>query len=244
MMVDQPSVPTSNVRPGLVAAALLLCVYGTLALTVDFPHAAFGFKSDEATYYMMAYSLTEDGDLAYRKEDLARVWREFPTGPAGVFLKKGRTLSGAPDPDPTRLFFGKSFIYPACAAPFVKVFGTNGFLVLHSILLALVVFCGYLFLSARSGPFVSAVLATGFVMASVVPVYFVWLMPEVFNFSLAFLAYFCWLYKEVGRSEQTPRRLKWLFGGRSDLVTAVLLGIATFSKITNAFLFLPIVGWQ
>ena len=57
MMVDQPAVPTSNVRPGLVAAALLLCVYGALALTVDFPRAAFAFKSDEATYYMMAYSL-------------------------------------------------------------------------------------------------------------------------------------------------------------------------------------------
>ena len=38
-----------SLRPGLIAAALLLCVYGTLALTVDFPRAAYGFKSDEAT---------------------------------------------------------------------------------------------------------------------------------------------------------------------------------------------------
>jgi hypothetical protein len=33
-----------------------------------------------------------DGDLEYRRADLVRVWREFPSGPAGVFLKPGRTV--------------------------------------------------------------------------------------------------------------------------------------------------------
>jgi hypothetical protein len=233
-----------SLRPGLIAAAVFLCVYGGLALTVDFPRAALGFKSDEATYYMMAYSLAEDGDLAYRKEDLTRVWREFPSGPTGVFLKKGRTIKGAVDPDPNRLYYGKSFIYPLVAAPFVKVFGTNGFLVLHALLLPLVLLCGYLFLHARSGPLASALLASGFVMASVVPVYFVWLMPEVFNFSLVFLAYFCWLYKEVARPEQSPRGTLWLFRGSSDLAASLLLGVATFSKVTNALLFAPLVLWH
>ena len=232
-----------NVRPGLIAAALFLCIYGALALTVDFPHAGLGFKSDEATYYMMAYSLTEDGDLTYTRKDLERVWREFPSGPTGVFLKKGRTLEGTPDPDPNRLYYGKSFIYPLVAAPFVKVFGTNGFLVLHALLLPLVIFCGYMFLHARAGAAVSAVLATGFVMASVVPVYFVWLMPEVFNFSLVFLAYFCWLYKEVASPDRSPERMQWLFTPRSDVVAAALLGIATFSKVTNALLFAPMLLW-
>ena len=244
MIVDQPPIHTVNLRPGLVAAALFLCVYGTLAFTVDFPRAALGFKSDEATYYMMAYSLTEDGDLTYTKDDLVRVWREFPSGPSGVFLKKGRTLQGAPDPNPNRLYYAKSFIYPLFAAPLVKVFGTNGFLVLHAALLAMVILCGYLFVHARSPSQVAVVLATGFVMASVVPVYFVWLMPEVFNFSLTFLAYFCWLYKEVARPEQALRGTKWLFCGRSDVIAAVLLGIATFSKVTNALLFAPILLWQ
>jgi hypothetical protein len=233
-----------NLRPGLIAAGLFLCVYGALALTVDVPHAAFGFKSDEATYYMMAYSLADDGDLAYTRQDLERVWREFPSGPTGVFLKKGKTLKGGPDPDPNRLYYGKSFIYPLVAAPFVKVLGTNGFLVLHALLLPLVIFAGYMFLHARAPAVTSAVLASGFVMASVVPVYFVWLMPEVFNFSLVFLAYFCWLYKEVAVPAQTPRRMQWLFSTRSDVIAAVLLAIATFSKVTNAALFAPILLWQ
>ena len=230
--------------PGLLLAAVFLCVYGGLALTVDFPKAAFGFQSDEATYYMMGHSLAEDGDLAYRKEDLVRVWREFPSGPAGVFLKKGRALNGGPDPDGSRYFYGKSFIYPLAAAPFVKVFGTNGFLVLHALLIASVLLCSYLFLHARARAVTSALLAAAFVMASVVPVYFVWIMPEVFNFSLALLAFFCWLYKEVADRARSPRGTAWLFTPRSDLACAALLGIDTFSKPTNALLFAaPVLWW-
>ena len=43
-------------------------------------------------------------------------------------------------------------------------------------------------------------------MASVVPVYFVWITPELFNFSLGLLAYFCWLYKEVARARARAAR--------------------------------------
>lgn len=247
-----------NVRPGLLLAALVLCVYGGLALTVDFPTAAYGIQSDEATYYMMGHSLAEDGDLTYRVDNLERVWREFPSGPAGVFLKKGRDVKGVtfvaappffrivsePDPNTHRQYFGKSFIYPLFAAPFVKGFGTNGFLLFHALLLSLVVFCGYLFLHARAPALPSLLLAGAFVMVSVVPVYFVWITPELFNFSLGLLAYFCWLYKEVATPGTSPRGTRWLFGPRSDLVAAVLIGLATFSKPSNLLLVLPIVAWQ
>jgi len=232
-----------TLRPGLLLAAAFLCLYGTLALTVDVPEAAYGFKSDEATYYMMGLSLVHDGDLAYRKEDLARVWREYRSGPAGVFLKHGQKIGGAPDPDTQRYFYGKSFIYPLCAAPLVLLFGTNGFLVLNALAVALVLLAAYLFLHARAGAWPSAVLAAGSVMASVVPVYLVQIMPEVFNFSLACLAYFCWLYKEVAVPERSPHGTAWLFTPRSDLVAAILLGIATFSKPTNALLFVAPVLW-
>ena len=43
---------TTNFRPGAVLALLLLCVYGGIAVSVDFPQAAMGIQSDEATYYM------------------------------------------------------------------------------------------------------------------------------------------------------------------------------------------------
>jgi hypothetical protein len=253
-----PSVPAANYRPGAVVALLLLCVYGGLALSVDFPRAALGIHSDEATYYMMGYSLALDGDLTYRREDLMRVWREFPSGPSGVFLKKGRDITAwgfmrrppfvwtttVPDPDTSRYFYGKSFIYAAFAAPFVRVFGTNGFLVFHAMLVALVAWCGYVFLLARMRAASAAVLTAGFLMASVVPVYFVWIAPEIFMFAVGFLAYFCWLYKQVATRPQAPWGMRWLFGGASDVVASMLIGIATFAKITNALLFPPLVFWM
>ncbi len=188
---------TASYRPGAVLALVLFCVYGGLAISVDFPRAAIGFQSDEATYYMMGYSLALDGDLTYRREDLMRVWREFPTGPAGVFLKRGRDVTdwgfmrrppfvwttSVPDPDPSRYYYGKSFIYSAFAAPFVRVLGTNGFLLFHAVLLALVAWCSYVFLLARMPASLAATLTGGFLMASVVPVYFVWIAPELFIFA-------------------------------------------------------------
>ena len=242
--------------PGLIAAVLVLCLYGGIAVSVDFPRAAFGIQSDEATYYMMGHSLAEDGDLEYRREDLARVWREFPSGPSGVFLKKGvdldvkaagrapfLTIERGPDPDPARLFYGKSYIYPLAAAPFVVLFGTSGFLVLHAVLLALVLLASYLFVNARSSPIVSLLLASGFLLASVAPTYFVWITPELFNFSLVLLGYFCWLYKEAASPGSAPRGTAWLFRPWSDLVAAALLGMATFSKPSNLLLMLPLLAW-
>ena len=244
-------------RPGGAVAVVLLVIYGGIALTVDFPRAAIGIQSDEATYYMMGHSLAADGDLTYRRNDLTRVWKEFSSGPTGVFLKRGSDVQdwgfmlrppffwtrAQPDGDTSRLYFGKSFIYPLIAAPLVKIFGTNGFLLLHALLMAGVTFCGFLFVHARAPALPSAVLATGFVMATVVPVYFVWITPELFNFAVVFFAYFCWLYKEVEQPAQMPQRLRWLGGSASDIVAAALIGIATFSKPSNALLVVPFLAW-
>ena len=116
------------------------------------PRAAFGIQSDEATYYMMGHSLAEDGDFAYRREDLARVWREFPSGPSGVFLKKGTDLDvrtspatrrssdvdQRPDPDPRGSSTASRTSTRWRPRRSSWLFGTNGFLVLHAVLLALV----------------------------------------------------------------------------------------------------------
>jgi hypothetical protein len=257
MNVEPASERCVNLRPGVILAAAALAVYGGLALTVDFPRAAIGIQSDEATYYMMGHSLAEDGDLTYRREDLVRVWKEFPSGPTGLFLKKGRDILEAgtmlrppfiwmrtqPDPDPSRYFYGKSFAYPMFAAPFVRLFGTNGFLVLHALLLALVVWCSYLFLLTRMNALLASAMTGAFIVGSVVPVYFVWITPEFFNFSLSLLAYFCWLYKEVALRDAPLRGTRWLFTPAGDITAALLLGIGTFSKVTNALLFLPILVW-
>jgi hypothetical protein len=245
-----------DMRPGILAAVLVAVLYGGMGLSVQFSRVAFGFQSDESTYYMMTYSLARDGDLVYRRDDLARVWRDFPSGPSGVFLKRGSDLdarvdgtwpfvhlAATPDPDPTRLFYGKSPVYPAFAAPFVAVAGTNGFVLFHALLLGLMVWAACAFLSLRAPPTVALLLGTGFVLATVVPAYAVWMTPELFNLACVLLGYFFWLYKEAAVGETVPRGWRWLLSPRTDLLAAVLLGLATASKPTNLLLLGPVLLW-
>jgi hypothetical protein len=233
--------PTPNASRGIPAGLFVTLATGlvllAVAVSVDFPRASRGFKGDEATYYMLGKSLARDGDFAYTRRDLVRVWEEY-SAPEGVFLKRGHTIrlrvgGGFPwvhwvqgeDPDTTRLYYGKAYIYPLAAAPFVWLFGTNGFLVLHALLLMLDVWLGYLWLTARgTTPRAAAAFAIVFLAASIVPVYFVWITPEVFNFSLVFAAMFFWAYKETGAA----RPGGFLAGRGSDLLAAALVGVVTF----------------
>ena len=245
-------------EPGTVAALLLALLLTGFALSVDFPKAAHGFQSDEATYYTLGHSLAADRDFAFDRGDLARVYREFATGPEGIFLKKGRArwiertggfpwirLASGPDPQADRLYFAKSFAYPLAAAPFVFVFGTPGFLVLHAVLLALSLLAAYWFLRGSGSEATPALAyAAVFFLASAAPVYFVWITPEVFNLSLGVLGLFCGLYRVV--SPDVPagggRWSRFLRGPGGPLLGCALVGVAAFSKPPYAALAVPIVA--
>jgi len=234
--------------PGAIAAIGLGLLLLACALSIDVPKASLGFKGDEATYYSLAHSLARDGDFRFERKDLVRVWEEYSGGPEGIFLKRGKKIrlhrsdrfpyvrwDKLEDPVRTRLYYSKSFIYPLAAAPFVFVFGTNGFLVLHALLLSLDLLVAYTFLAARgSTPRAALAYAVAFLAASVVPVYFVWLTPELFNVSLALWAMFLWCYKEV-----TPAS-GFLGSAASDYLAAALVGVLTFSKPPHAILMAPI----
>jgi hypothetical protein len=244
-------------RLGQVSTALVAIVLLAWALTVDFRRSVPGFFGDAATYYSLGHSLAADFDFEFRRQDLERVWREFQSGPEGIFLKRGRDVQGlalsssppffeirsTPDPDGARLYYAKGFIYPLFAAPFVWLFGTNGFLVLHAVLMTLCFACAYGFLVARSGAIPSLIFAAAFLFLTVAPVYMVWLTPDFFNLAVVLMAYFFWSYKEAV-AESTiawlgPARRWWLIAPRSDVIAAVLLGIAAFSKPTNILLIGP-----
>ena len=240
---------------GVIASLALAVVLLAAAATIDVPKNAQGFKGDEATYYSLAHSLARDADFSFERRDLIRVWEEFP-GPEGIFLKRGKVsrirLSAQfpfvrwvkrEDPVRTRLFYGKSYIYPLTAAPFVFFFGTNGLLILHALLLSLDLFVAYLFIAARGAPPRTALAFAGaFLIASVVPVYFVWLTPELFNFSLVLYALFLWSYKEVADPGRLASGPAFLRGRLSDVLAAALIGVLIFSKPTHGILLLPLVG--
>jgi hypothetical protein len=244
-----PSPPSPNRAVRLIGAILFIVALAA-AISIDVVKTGYGVKSDEATYVGMTLSLVYDHDLAFQRRDLDRFWGLYKTGPEGVFLKTGKALRlrldlsppflhirKLSDPHPDRLYWGKAMIYSVAAAPFVRVFGMNGFLVFHVLLLFTVCVCGYLFLRTRSEPGPALAFTLAFVGASVVPVYAVFLMPDLFNFTLVFVAYFFWLYKEV-----TTPRYRWLAGTTSTVIAAVLLGIVTYSKpIPNGVLIAPLV---
>src|SRR5436189_2854276 len=78
-------------RLGASTTAAIGIVLTTWALSTDFVEASNNaFFGDAATYYMLGHSLADDLDFEYQREDLVRVWREFPSGPEGVFLKRGK----------------------------------------------------------------------------------------------------------------------------------------------------------
>jgi len=234
-------------RGALALIGTIGLVLAGFSLTLDYPRAAGTFWSDGATYYAMAHSIAFDGDLLYEREDLVRVFREFRSGPSGLFLKRGRELdltltSRIPflvseGPLTSELYYAKSFLYSLAAAPFVRVAGTNGLLLLNAVLLTAVLFAGYFFLAAYVSRGIALASTLTFFFASVVPAYFVWLTPELFNLCLVFLGAFFWLYKE--RAQSPPRLLR---GVTSDLVAAAIWGAVTYSKPNNLFLLAPMLG--
>lgn len=205
-----------------VARVVLAVVVGlvlVLALATDLRLATDGlFWSDAATYRTMAESLAYDLDLEYGPEDLARVKEVYPGGPQGVFLK--RVAGGEGEP---RLVYGKALLYPLVGAPFVRLFGTDrGLLVLNALVFGGALVLGYVLSrrGANPGPALAAVLAV-FVLG-VVPVYLLWLTPEILNVGLITAGLVAW------RS------------GRSTLA-AILIGLAGYAKYPNALLALPLV---
>ena len=227
--------------PAIVVTAAILVVGCGAALSIDAVRTPYGLKGDEATYVAMALSVAYDGDLVYQAEDVERFYRIYHDGPQGIFLKRGGGERRSDD----RLYFGKAFIYSVLAAPFVRLAGLNGLLVLHVVLLSGVFFAGYLFLAARSPRRLALAYTLGFFAVSIVPVYAVFLASEIFHVAGVFCAYFLWFYKDVAPPDANAVAAK-MRGRWTDVAAAVLLGLVTFSKPLNVLLIVPpvLVLWR
>ena len=222
--------------------ALLTAVIVLLghALTMPVAQQKGGFFSDEATYYAMAYSIAFDGDIRYEAHDLERVYdRGHEGGPSGIFLRR-QELTG-------HLYYAKAFAYSLAAAPFVRLFGDNGFFLLNALLLGGVMLAGYTYLARALAPRIAAACALAYFLASIVGLYYFWITPEIFNLSIGFFATFLWLFKErpPGWPEDAPWKPSgWLAGGWTDVAAALLYGVAAYSKPPNVILLAPLLLWM
>jgi hypothetical protein len=227
-------------KTALTVAAVVFLFFLGFALSVNLPVIHNGFLfADQAVYYSMTQSIAFDRDLEFTKRDLARYYPDFNAGPQGIFLKKGRD---------GRIYFAKSFVYSLFAAPFLRVFGPNGFFVLHAVLLLFLMLMGCKYFSLSGPPLSGVLLVLTFLFASVAGVYFVWMTPEFFNLTVVFAVLFLWLYKARVRERSVPetgagpeparagRFDAFLMSGGSDLAAAFLAGIAFYSKPPNAAL--------
>ena len=227
-------------NPGLLIVLFLFAFLGIATVFINPIQTTYGIKGDEATYVTMALSVAYDGDLSFERRDLTRFWSIYQSGPQGIFLKQGSA-------DTNRLFFGKAFIYPLLAAPFVRLAGLNGLLLLNVLLLAALFGCLYLYAATRMSSLAALLTTTGFLSASITPLFAVWMMPETFNLALVGIGYFFWLYKEACPRQEETATSTLLVGPYSDIVAALFLGLATFSKPSNVVMILPLLAlplWQ
>ncbi len=208
------------------------------SLFINLPviHQHFLF-ADQAVYYAMTQSIAHDRDIEYTRKDLVRYYQDFSAGPQGLFLKKVKD---------GRLFYAKSWAYSLFAAPFVRVFGYNGFLVFHALLLLLLMLMAKAYLSLSNPPLTSIVYFLSFLFASVAGVYSLWISPDFFNFSLVFSVLFLWSYKTKRQELKTnldpnPSFRSFLLSPGLDYLAAFLSGLAVFSKPPNIVLMLPLV---
>ena len=225
-------------KKALIILLLIFAFVFSLSLFINLPALQGNFLfADEAIYYSMTQSLAQDFDLEYTKRDLIRYYEAFDAGPLGIFLKKGKE---------GKLFFAKSYAYPLFAAPFVRLLGSNGFLVFHSILLLLMLLMGYMYFVIENEASLSLVSILTFLFASVASVYIFWISPDFFNLSLVFSALFFWLYKHKPfpiEHQNTPgtRFQRFLLSDGSDYLASFLVGIAVFAKPPNIILMGPLV---
>ncbi|OGD19927.1 MAG: hypothetical protein A2Y69_09320 [Candidatus Aminicenantes bacterium RBG_13_59_9] len=225
-----------------ILLGLIVLFFLGFSLSVNLPVVHKNFlTADQAVYFSLTQSLAHDFDLEYTRQDLVRYYREFEAGPQGIFLKRG---PGG------KIYYAKSWAYALLAAPFVRVFGPNGFLVFHTLLLALLLAMGYRYAAALSRPWPALLAALTFLFASAAGVYFFWLTPDFFNLTLVFTVIFLWLYKTLPREQpcgccgpapSVGRLERLLRSDASDIAAALLIGVAVFSKPPNVVLLAPLV---
>ena len=119
--------------------------------------------------------------------------------------------------------YAKPILYPLIAAPFFFLFGANGFSLLNGLFLGGSIALSYLFLRKYFNRVDSLFIATAFFLCSFIPVYIVWVHPEMMLFFACSLSMWLWLHKD------------------KTTLSALIIGIMSSVKIMFIFLLIPII---
>jgi len=156
-----------------------------------------------------------------------------------------------------KIYYSKSFAYSLLLAPFLAIFGFQGFLILNMLLLFLMIVMGWLYLRDFNAPLFSLVLVVTFFLLSASFIYTFWLTPETFNMFCITLGLFLWLYQKEQQQVRRPslssrpsrsfapfRFAAWLITtpeGRLYLAP-IPIAVAGASKLPNVLFMFPIAA--
>lgn len=180
-----------------------------------------GFFSDESNYFSITQSLAYDFDIKYSREDIIRIQERFPAGPVGIYLKKGKD---------GRITYAKPFMFPLLAAPFFRLFDTNGILLCNGLMLFFSILMGFLLLKQYHPPGKSLSFTLIFIFSSVCWIYVWWMTSDLFNFFVLFAALFFFFYKF--------RRSGWFYLSGVFFVAFVLSKPTNLAAVGVIFLLL------
>jgi len=184
---------------------------------------------DASTYYMITQSIIHDFDIRYEERDLARVLQNpFEDVPAGMYLIKNYAERS--------YYFAKEYMYSLLSAPFVALGGPNGFIFFNALMLWLMIYLAYKFLSERTDKNIALLVSLLFFIFSLPFVYVYWIHPDLYCMFLVFLSYYFWF----GRKEE-KKRIRFLgihINTREfyEVVACIFIGLAAYEKLPCVFL--------
>lgn len=180
---------------------------------------------DTSTYYMMIDSIANDGDIKYSIDDINRIF-SYNFEPRGLFLVKNSN---------DELYYGKEFTYALLASPFYILLGNRGIFVFNSVMFFLIIVMGYFYLKRYNNTLSSLLFSFSFFVFSTTYIYIYWVHADIYNVFLITCGFFFWSIYVQEYEIQCSNRITFL------IISSIIFGIATFSKLPNAVGLLPIL---
>jgi 4-amino-4-deoxy-L-arabinose transferase-like glycosyltransferase len=207
-----------------LAAIVALGVFAFIAAQRPGQDALWG---DEGTYVAMTASLARDGDLRFERSDRDWAGGRVPGRGATVILQ--RTEGG--------ITYSKPPLYPLVAAPFFKLFGEAGLIVVNVLALAIGLFFAWLCLARIGSRADAGLTVVTFAAAGVLIPYLAWRMSESLQVGLMLsgLALVCGALRPA-TAERAPRWQRFLDHPLAPFVGGLLAGLLVSMRLTNAAL--------
>ena len=203
---------------------LFTLILSGVSLSVNLLEATPYLFADEAIYHAMTLSLAYDRDLKYESKDLYRFYKEYPLGPRGIILKQTEESKD--------IIYAKFPIFSLIAAPFYRVFKTNGYLILNSLAWLSTIYLLYAWWGKTRNALILSIITM--VCCSSFN-YIFWIHPETIA---AFLTtFFLALWRGLSLSAKLSKY-------RSFLISASLAILCSFKPQMLLLALCPLISWS